>query len=59
MYMYVNKRVELAQRGIALEKMYTLLFTNNCHTPLSTMCHLGTTGPGPNRPGTTVMVDWA
>ena len=25
MYMYVNKRVDLAQRGIALEKMYVLL----------------------------------
>ena len=25
MYMYVNKRVELAQRGIALEKIYVLL----------------------------------
>ena len=25
MYMYVNKRVELAQRGIALQKMYVLL----------------------------------
>ena len=26
MYMYVNKRVELAQRGIALQKMYVLLY---------------------------------
>jgi len=25
MYMYVNKRVELAQRGIALQKIYVLL----------------------------------
>ena len=25
MYMFVNKRVELAQRGIALQKMYVLL----------------------------------
>ena len=25
MYMYVNKLVELAQRGIVLEKMYILL----------------------------------
>ena len=25
MYMYVNKRVELAQRGIALYKIYVLL----------------------------------
>ena len=28
MYMYVNKRVELAQRGIALKKMYVLLLFN-------------------------------
>ena len=26
MYRYVNKRAELAQRGIALQKMYVLLF---------------------------------
>ena len=30
MYMYVNKRVELAQRGIALYKMYVLLLLQQC-----------------------------
>ena len=29
MYMYVNKHVELAQRGIALQKMYLLLLLSN------------------------------
>ena len=32
MYMYVNKRVELAQRGIALQKMYVLLLLLDIYT---------------------------
>ena len=29
-YMYVNKRVELSHRGIALKKMYVLLLKAMC-----------------------------
>ena len=32
MYMYVNKRVELAQRGIALQKIYVLFIIIICFT---------------------------
>ena len=36
-YMYVNKRVELAQRGIALQKMYVLLLFIISPTKVSTL----------------------
>ena len=36
MYMFVNKRVELAQRGIALWKIYVLLLCNTWYKEKST-----------------------
>ena len=35
MYMYVNKRVELAQRGIALCKMYVFFIIIITYSPAS------------------------
>ena len=37
MYLYVNKRVELAQRGIALQKIYVLLLLS-CTAQLGYYC---------------------
>ena len=37
MCMYVNKRVELAHRGIALKKMYVLLFMYCIFSPCRTI----------------------
>ena len=42
MYMYVNKRVELAQRGIALQKIYLLLLL---HTHTHARTHARTHPP--------------
>ena len=37
MYMYVNKRVELAQRGIAVWKMYVFFIIIITYSPASLM----------------------